>query len=424
MSIQPPSFINHSLHEEGLWNLDEDWNANRKAVDETSKNITPVEVVTIPEIPLPEKAASPDFVPVQDEIEDLTRIETKYDRRRLTRNKRPEDREDHENNSESSLKKNAASSPEKSSHLYEAQQPRSAPVGIGLTEDEVWADFLIEEEPLTQKESPRPSIEMPAVEAVEEMKPAPVFEEVKPTESPNTPPAPDPEAAQPLQSENSQSHQSKQDPPEGENAPAEEVISSHAPAVTERPRLLPKLSRFEIVTSLIFLTCMAVAGLWSLQVFRKEVQAQPNPYLLPDLPASGNWANVSSISTFWRAPVTEGANADTVRQDVIKIPVIRIKLGQGRSSSGAIRVIFYNDKGIIAGDTVTQRIESHVFTENGTSEINFSATTGFTNFGDQEAYRAHLVKPWTVRVFEGPGENAPSSEYRYLFTTPVSTSIQ
>lgn len=434
-SKQAPSFRKRAPQEEGLWNLDEKWQEENDSGTVSDQDPQETEAAPVAQ----EAAAVPEETPAAPEMKDaasppdseetVIRVEPSYSRRRLTRNKRrsKEPQETEQSNSEVA----GTSTPVADVVTPESEElspPRAAPVGLGLTEDEVWADFLSDEELARKESSPPEEVAQSELPAEDEAPAIQLHAEPEPDKNDQL------DLVEAVTSENIESEPTAPEPTpiESSNAelfdenPAEQNGTDSATPRTEENFSLsfPVLSRFELVASFLFFACLLSGGIWALQVFRTEVQAQPNPYLQPDLPAKGNWATVASADTFWRAPVTEGENADPVRQDVTLIPVIRIKLGECASPRGAIRVIFYNDKGIIAGDTVTHRFDNHQFSLSGSSERAFAATTGFTNFGDQEAYRAHLVKPWTIRVYEGPDENAPSAEYRLLFTAPISTYIQ
>ena len=430
-NINSPSFRKHAPQEEGLWNLDEEWQvkADSSPAAQEEKN-EPAAVTSPPEpgAPAPEMT---DAASAPQAEETVTRVEPSYSRRRLTRNKRRSNETEEPARSEDEVAESPIPpfSPETPEPMEASTLRNSAPVGLGLTEDEVWSDFLSDDELAPngnnlpsalaphekQPEPEEPAIKLQAEPEPEENDPLPHREELAEVEKENDLPVPEPMPSM----ETTETELIDERSSEENNAGTSDTLPAQSFSFS-----FPVLSRFEIIASFLFLLCLLFGGIWTLQVFRSEVQAQPNPYLQPDYPSVGNLATVASADTFWRVPVTEGANADPVRQDVTLIPVIRIKLGTCASPSGAIRVIFYNDKGIIAGDTVTHRFENHQFSPGGSSERAFAATTGFTNFGDQEAYRAHLVKPWTIRVYEGPDENAPSSQFRLLFTAPISTYIQ
>lgn len=432
MSIQAPSFRKKNPQEEGLWNLDEEWNVENETKDDLAQDPAETQVAGLSLEVAPTSAEMTDSAALPAEEEPVIRVEPSYSRRRLTRNKRrTSEAQETERVTEEMMDlplpatEALAATQESLADSSDAPPPR-APVGLGLTEDEVWADFLTDEElvqnenpqlPQVTSDNPQPENHQPVIHQHNEQEFA-ENNQISEAEFHNEAEA---EAAQ-----------VPADPPSGITETAANLTDDVMEPENDGDSLpgaqgnfslsMPVFSRAELVASVLFLACLLCGGLWALSAFRKEVQTQPNLYLQPDLPATGNWATIATAETYWRAPVIEGDNADPVRQDVMMIPVIRIKLGNCAFPRGAIRVIFYNDKGDIAGDTVTHRFENQQFS--GSSERTFAATTGFTNFGDQEAYRAHLVKPWTIRVYEGPDENAPSSEYRLLFSTPISTFIQ
>ena len=434
-SKQPPSFRKRTPQEEGLWNLDEKWQVENDADAGAKQDQHEMKAASVAqEAATPEEAATAaaemmDAAIPSESEETVTRVEPNYSRRRLTRNKRRSIEPQEIDQSEVEVPETSIPSADLvTPEPEELTTPRTTPVGLGLTEDEVWADFLSDEELAHNENSPPAEVTHSELQAEMEEPAVKLQPEPEPDEHDQL----IQEAA--VTSEEKESEHTIPEPTQiaasnaelfDENPSEKNGIDSSSPRSGESISFsFPVLSRMELVASFLFFACLLCGGIWALQVFRTEVQAQPNPYLQPDLPTKGNWATVASADTFWRVPVTEGENADPVRQDVSLIPVIRIKLGQCASARGAIRVIFYNDKGIIAGDTVTHRFDNHQFGPSGSSERAFAATTGFTNFGDQEAYRAHLVKPWTIRVYEGPDENAPSAEYRLLFTAPISTYIQ
>lgn len=193
------------------------------------------------------------------------------------------------------------------------------------------------------------------------------------------------------------------------------------PGTSTQSWQIPRFSRLETILSLAFLLLLIGGGFWGAQIFRHHVQAETDPYSKPKFPAKGALALIESAETYWRPPVKEGPDADPTQREVILIPVIDVTLGSCAAPSGVIRVLFYNDKGEIVGDTITRPYRDSRFTSTDSSTASFPSTTGFISFGEQEAYRAYLGKPWSIRVYEGPDETSPSSAFKLLFTTPIST---
>jgi hypothetical protein len=81
--------------------------------------------------------------------------------------------------------------------------------------------------------------------------------------------------------------------------------------------------------------------------------------------------------------------------------------------------MFLNHNNEIVGDTITRAYANSIFTSSQSATMSFASTAGFTEFGEQEAYRAKIGKPWTIRVYEGPSESASSESFKLLFTTPI-----
>jgi hypothetical protein len=406
------------VNEEDLWNFDEEPAPAKDALMEQ-----PAETVVETR---PEPVAETPDAPVEEEP--ITRIEPSYSKRRLRRNQR---RQAHQDNEEADVFEELDTAlPAREEPLAPSKEiSPSTPVGLGLNEDELWGDFL-EEEDIAAPAPPPPAPVNEATEVVAEIPlvsppAAPemveedvissaeedaVAEEVSGMDAEMSPSLPAVEMFDEPSSE-------------GAEGTADEVSATAASKVEFSWKSL-QFTRLEMITSAVLLSLLLVIGLWALSAFRSQVLAQVNPYELPDYPIRGSLAKVQSAETYWRAPIREGDGADVVRREITLIPVIEVTLDEGASPNGVIRVMFYNDKGEIAGDTITRSFQNHQFTGSGSNRMAFSGTTGFTDFGEQEAYRAQLVKPWSIRVFEGPDDNAPSSAFKLLFSTPISTNIE
>ena len=124
-----------------------------------------------------------------------------------------------------------------------------------------------------------------------------------------------------------------------------------------------------------------------------------------DFPIEGNKISVLSAVTFWRVPITDGKDADTVRRDALLIPVAELALSGGPA---AIRIFFRNNDGQLIGDAVNQYIR-------GDTKIQFAATDGFNDLGMHAAYRTGQTKPWTIEVFEAPSEESSAAAFKKLF---------
>ncbi|BCX50304.1 hypothetical protein HAHE_42120 [Haloferula helveola] len=138
----------------------------------------------------------------------------------------------------------------------------------------------------------------------------------------------------------------------------------------------------------------------------------------PDLPIEGNYAEVTDAETYWRQPVRTGDNPDITRPEVSFIPAISIRLSGG---SGVLRVWYKNDSGEFVGDSVTRRFEGGRFVKNGSDTLEFASTDGFETNGEFNGYRVGEGR-WTAEVLEGPSLNARGSEFKTLFTAPISSN--
>lgn len=294
----------------------------------------------------------------------------------------------------------------------------SFPIGMSRTEDEIWGDFVDDQDHDETDLAPTSStisaqVESPSTSSIMENR-EPSAESMK-LLSP-TPTIPTDEANPSSSTDQVQS--------------LSESVGLTPPLTNpdcspEKPSWKwPQFSQIERISLICSFVVLGLIALVSIFLFQRNIHSQENPYIKPDMPCLGNIARIDNYATYWRAPIREGIHADPTRLEVISIPVIELTLGSCSEPSGVIRVVFYNERGEIAGDTQSQSFTSQVFRKNGQPTLSFAATTGFTSFGEQEAYRARQTKPWVVRVYEAKNENAPSSSYRLLFSTAVSTKRQ
>jgi hypothetical protein len=301
-----------------------------------------------------------------------------------------------------------------------SRSSKNPPKGVGLTEEAIWDDFDFDYTAAQAPELPD-VVEPPIVESVAETATKPAFYRKEPiavAAKIETPP----EVAVPeiKESNIASTFEDELTPSSNSDLFDSDTVSSDQPSDT--PSLqIQKFSGVEKIASLAFLALLIGGAFLGLQLFRSNVKAQEDPYAMPDFPIKGAIAQVDKATTYWRAPIREGPDADPTQRDVTLIPVIDITLDDNTSKSGVLRVIFYNEVGTITGDIITREFSNSRFEQNGSSTLSFSSTSGFSSFGEQEAYRANLGKPWSIKVFEGPHANAPSSSFLLLFSTPIST---
>ncbi|MGJ8632813.1 MAG: hypothetical protein ACSHX7_02755 [Luteolibacter sp.] len=135
-----------------------------------------------------------------------------------------------------------------------------------------------------------------------------------------------------------------------------------------------------------------------------------------ELPVVGNSLTVTSVDTFWRAPVTSGSNPDIVRRGTKLIPVVNMTL-ESNGKPIAIRVLFRDSLGIYIGDPINRRVKTE-------KTLSLAATAGFDDVGMHAAYRTEESPPWTVEVLEGSDINASSDKFTVLFETTISTNVR
>ena len=193
--------------------------------------------------------------------------------------------------------------------------------------------------------------------------------------------------------------------------PAPEPVSAApAPALPATFQRLA-LSKAERIGLIALLAVLVIGGGI---VFLGTISRLPTGSALAaedDFPIEGAHATIVSAETFWRAPITTGENADTVRRDTQLIPVIDLGI---RGGPAAIRVRFRNSEGIPVGDTITRMVREG-------EKIQVAATAGFDDVGMHAAYGTGQSKPWTVLVLEAPSAASEAREYKKLFATGIST---
>jgi hypothetical protein len=181
------------------------------------------------------------------------------------------------------------------------------------------------------------------------------------------------------------------------------------PAASLRPRL--DLSGFERI-GIIALGAVLLAAAVYFYVF--SVKRLPTESLraeTTDFPIKGGRITVESADTYWRIPVTEGPDADTVRRGTQLMPEIEMRV-KGR---GAVRVLFRDDERQFVGDAVTRPVD-------GSTTLLIPATAGFEDAGMHAAYRTGGTKPWTASVYEGESVNSPGGGFKLLFEMNISTN--
>ncbi len=173
------------------------------------------------------------------------------------------------------------------------------------------------------------------------------------------------------------------------------------------------LSKIEKIAISSLCAVLALGAILTLIHFSHRVPTRPLVTEEIDFPVSGKIVEITAASTYWRKPITTGDKADVVRRGTQLIPVLKLSLN---SKSGAIRVFFRNEDGLVVGDGITRSVK-------GSTEVTVPATAGFDDVGMHTAYRTGDGKRWNVQVFEAPSATSPREEFRKVLETEISTMI-
>ena len=230
-------------------------------------------------------------------------------------------------------------------------------------------------------------------------------------------PAPPPAEPKPAKKEVApETPREESDEPSAEarrNRPKKTAVEQAAASPWFRP------SRRDVFAIGGFAFILLLTGIWVISRFSAHLHFQSSVVEMPDYPLKGEHAVISEGETYWREPIREGASRDVARREVAMIPVLELNLDPGKSSDGALRVIFRNSEGEAVGDSITRSFAGGRFDASGDPKIAFPATDGFLEEGTFNGYRTRTGKPWMVEVLEGPSINAPASSFKKLVDIPV-----
>lgn len=191
---------------------------------------------------------------------------------------------------------------------------------------------------------------------------------------------------------------------------------------TEKPEQKPmpvisaigSMSKIEKIAISALVAVLVLSAILTLIHFSNRVPTRPLVAEEVDFPVSGKIVEIIAAGTYWREPVTTGENADVVRRGTQLIPVLKLNLS---SKSGAIRVFFRNEDGLVMGDGITRTVK-------GDAEVTVAATAGFEDVGMHTAYRTGDTKRWVVQVFEAPDATSPREKFRKVLEMDISTEIR
>lgn len=198
--------------------------------------------------------------------------------------------------------------------------------------------------------------------------------------------------------------------------PRVEVLDEFSPIVPENAKpisLIPHLQLSKVEWIGLSALC-AILLVGAVVVFLNSIHRLPagaERLTAGDFPVEGRHLTILSAESFWRAPVSEGKDAETFRRGTQLLPVVELT---SSGSPGAVRVIFRDEDGRGQGDVLTRAIQPGV-------PLQIAATAGFEDVGMHAAYRTGQNEPWTIEVLEGPSESAPNADFQKLFEIDIST---
>jgi hypothetical protein len=183
----------------------------------------------------------------------------------------------------------------------------------------------------------------------------------------------------------------------------------NAVPVSMRPHLhLSKIERIGLIALLVLL----VGG--GATIFLGSLKRLPTEAIKAestDFPIKGERMTISAATSYWRAPIVDGPDADIFRRGTELLPVLELTASGGPA---LIRIFFRDQEGATIGDAMTRKID-------GEGVVKIPATAGFDDPGMHAAYRTGESKPWTVQVWEITSGDVSSGKSEKLFEMNVST---
>ena len=199
---------------------------------------------------------------------------------------------------------------------------------------------------------------------------------------------------------------------------SEEFENVSAEKVDQKPiSIISTISSLSKIEKIAISALCVVLGFGAILTLIHFTNYVPTRTLVGDVinfPVSGKIVKITAASTYWRKPVRTGENADVVEWDTQLIPELKLSLS---SKSGAIRVFFRNEEGIMVGDGITRTVE-------GNTEITVASTAGFENMGMHTAYRTGDSNRWVVQVFEAPDATSPREKLHKVLEMDIATQIR
>ena len=184
-------------------------------------------------------------------------------------------------------------------------------------------------------------------------------------------------------------------------------------------KTLALAEKIALAAVLLLVTTGAIFGLSTL--YRDTPQPEKEQKL--KFPLEGANLSLSSLKTYWRRPIREGANQDTgISKKLEFLPVVEFELGEVKNAK-SLRLFFQDEEGRFKGDATTLWLNGKKLQESKDANVTISGnkttihcTKGLIYKGSMVSYLCNPDLRWELVI----RESANGSTYDDLIVTPIS----
>lgn len=241
----------------------------------------------------------------------------------------------------------------------------------------------------------------------------------------------DPEAVTPSASdpmveddsaEVSPTDQNSETPEEIETSPSEEEAEAVESTIDTDANQKEKLSLTEKVSlAVVAAALLGLAVYGYVWLYQKNLTEEDSKL---QLPVKGEHVTINAFSTYWKAV----SGSEVTKMGAKVLPSASITLNSSASSSGALRIFFYNTQNERIGDPVTLPISNGKFVSQNKSNLTITddgatieviSSDGFHQEGDFSAYVLDTKLAWQVHVSEANSSTASGDDFKEIINTKV-----